>query len=390
MSTPVESAVARALDARAEGTVDVARLRSTAMVRARRIRLRRRVLGCVAAVVALVAGIGLTTTWATGGRDRPAQEHTEYVPPPALPLVAAPAAGAAPERVATDPSVIHFDVDPIALRATELTWRSGPDVESVAVRTEETGRFTVYVQLARSLGALQSSYWGLDGENPRGWYPPRPEDGPWRDLTSYTPEQLSGPNGYAQLQVPGAPGAVTRWPDPTGGDRARYLVTWSPTDGLWVQVQVAATGPEALVDAIRALRLDRSQACRVPGVVRGAPADLTWVECETSLRADRPFWEHSVITFGGRLGGLVDVMFGNLAVADPFVSNRSVGGRPARAFMQPSGGPAIEVPGGRGRQLFVSNRTGRFTEDDVMRLAGGFAFTGDAKDIETWPGRPVP
>jgi len=390
VSTSVEYAVARALGARAQGDVDVARLRQAAVVRARRIRLRRRLLGCVAAVVALVAGVGLVATWPTGGRDRLAQEHAgEYAPPPALPLRADPGAAAAPNRVATDPSVIHFDVDPIALRATELTWRSGPEVESVAVRTADTGRYTVYVELARSRVALDGSGWGLDGAAPRPWYPTRPETGPWREMPPYSQEQFSGPNGYAELEVPGAPATVLRLPDPTGGDRTRYAVTWSPTAGLWAQVEVAATGPGALVDAIRALRLDRSQSCRVPGAVRGAPVDTMWVECETSLRSGRPSWAYSTVTFGGRNGGYLDVMFGDFAVAEPFVSNRSVGGRSARAFVLPSGGSAIEVPGDRGRRLLAFDRMGNFTEQEVVRAAEGLTFAGDAQDVETWPERPV-
>lgn len=378
MSTAMEHAVARALHADAEVDVDVARLRTAALARARRIRLRRRLVGSVVAVVALLAGIGVAATRYDG---KPSAE--QYTAPKTLPRVDAPGAALAPVKVATDPSLIHFDVDPERLDATELTWRSGPDVESVAVRTADTGRYAVYVEVARTRAALDGSGWGLDGAAPRPWYPPRPETGPWREQPAYSPEQLSGPDGYAVLVVPGVPDTVTRLPDPNGGDRARYSTTWSPVDGLWIQVEVASTGPEALVNAIEALRLDRSQACRVPGTVR---TELSWVECETSLAGS---WEYSTITFRGGDGALVDVMFGNFSVAQPFVSNRSIAGRQARAFTRQGGGPAVELPGGKGRQLLVSDRTGRFPEETLARLAEGFAFKGDANDIETWPARPV-
>jgi hypothetical protein len=382
VSTAMEHAVARALhgDAR-DRDVDVTLLRTAALARARRIRLRRRLAGSVVAVVALLAGVGVVAS-----RYHQGPSAEQYTAPKALPRVDAPGAAAAPPKVATDPSVIHFDVDPERLDATELTWRSGPDVESLAVRTADTGRYTVYVELARTRAALDGSGWGLDGAAPRPWYPPRPETGPWRELPPYTPEQLSGPDGYAVLVVPGVPDTVTRLPDPSGGDRARYSTTWSPVDGLWIQVEVAATGPEALVNVIGALRLDRSQACRVPAAVRPVPAGLAWVECETSLGGS---WEYSTIALRGADGALVDVMFGNFAVAEPFVSNRSILGRQARAFTGAGGGPAVELPGGKGRALLVSDRTGRFPEETLVRLAEGFAFKGDAKDIETWPARPV-
>jgi hypothetical protein len=48
------------------------------------------------------------------------------------------------------------------------------------------------------------------------------------------------------------------------------------------------------------------------------------------------------------------------------------------------------VPGEPGRQLIVSVRSWNFTEAEVQRIADSFEFSGDPRDVRTWPDKPAP
>jgi hypothetical protein len=143
MSTSVENEIIRALVRRAEGDVDAAALRSGAVSLARRTRRRRRVVACLAAVAVLAGIVGAVDVLRDGHpRNRSADQPATEVP--ALPRANVPGALQRPDTVATDPSVIHFDVDAAALNAVELTWRSVWTQEGVSIRTANRGEHLIH------------------------------------------------------------------------------------------------------------------------------------------------------------------------------------------------------------------------------------------------------
>jgi len=193
------------------------------------------------------------------------------------------------------------------------------------------------------------------------------------------------------VTVADAPGPVQLATDLVDPTRVMYRMVWTPVSGLTAELEMVANSPSEVVRASKAFRLDRSQRCAVPGIARNAPSDARFFECETSLHAPDArgaIWNHSIITFSARYGNFVDVLFGTFTFAQPFESNRMVNGRPARWTATEDG--KLEVPGEPGRQLIVSVRSWNFTEAEVQRIADSFEFSGDPRDVRTWPDNPAP
>jgi hypothetical protein len=391
MNTAVEDEIIRTLGRRAEGGVDAVALRSGAVARARRIRRWRRTVACLTAVAALIGAAGIVGVLrGEHGRDKPAQQSAHLVP--ALPRVDVPGAIQRPDTVATDPSVIHFDVDAAALKAVELTWRSVWTQEGVSIRTADDDTYLIHFTIAQD-AVVKYGYPGGRGFPLYYEYPPRAD--PSHGLRPDPRQPIGDRREYQQIPVADAPGPVKYLPQPVDGTRKYYRMVWTPAAGLTAALEMVAENPEDLVRTARAFRLDRSQRCAVPGIARNAPSDARFFECETVVHAPDAtgaIWNHSIITFSARSGNYVDVMFGTFTFSQPFVANRTVNGRPARWFV-PGNNPdaaKLEIPGEAGHQLIVSIRSWNFTEAEVQQIAQAFQFAGDPRDITTWPANPAP
>ena len=290
--------------------------------------------------------------------------------------------------------MIHFDVDAAALHAVELTWRSVWTQEGVSIRTADGGAHLIHFTISSDLGWATRGY--PEGRGKFPWYYANP---PIAEPTPDDPPDPRWPLGgwphYQPNPVPGAAGSVTTLSVPVDGTRLRYLMVWSPVQGLTAALEMVADNPEQVRRTSRAFRLDRSQRCVVPGIARNAPSDARFFECETSLHtpdASGARWNYSIITFSARGGNYVDVLFGTFTFPQPFTANRTVNGRPAR-WAGPAGSygaSKLEVPAEPGRQLIVSVRSWNFTEAEIQRIAEAFQFSGDPRDITTWPTNPAP
>jgi hypothetical protein len=393
MSTAVEDEIIRALVRRAEGDVDAAALRSGALTRARGVRRRRRIVACLAAVAVLAGAVGVVEVLRNGHTAEESADQTGDVPP-ALPAADVPGALQRPDTVATDPAVIHFGVDAAALNAIELTWRSIWTQEGVSIRTADRGENLIHFTISQEADRVVHGYPGSFHSKFPWFYADPPVPAP--DFPVNDPRYPFGDGRqYRPIPVVGAPGTVKVMPNPADSTRGRYLMVWSPVAGLTATLEMVASNPDDVVRTARAFRLDRSQRCAVPGIARNAPGDARFFECETSVRtpdAGGAFWNYSIITFSARGGNYVDVLFGNLTIPQPFEANRTVDGRPARWF-EPTPNPEgakLEVPGEPGRHLIVSVRSWNFTEAEVQRIADSFEFSGDPRDITTWPTNPAP
>jgi hypothetical protein len=357
------------------------------------VRRRRRIVACLAAVAVLAGAVGVVEVLRNGHTSEESAEQTGDRPP-ALPAADVPGALQRPDTVATDPTVIHFDVDAAALNAVELTWRSVWTQEGVSIRTADRGEDRIHFTISQEADRVIYGYpGGFESKFPGSYAdPPIPAT---EGRSSDRRYPIGDVPRSQQIQVAGAPGPIKVRPDPADSTRARYLMVWSPVAGLTAVLEMVASNPDDVVRTSRAFRLDRSARCAVPGIARNAPGDARFFECETSLRtpdADGAFWNYSIITFSARGGNYVDVLFGNLTIPQPFEANRTVDGRPARWFA-PTPDPArakLEVPGEPGRHLVVSVRSWNFTEAEVQRIADSFRFTGDPRDIGTWPTNPAP
>jgi hypothetical protein len=392
MNTAVENEIIRALGRRAEGDVDAVALRSGAVARARRVRRRRRIVACLAAVTVLVGAVGTIQVLRNDhARDQSAEQPGRGLPQ--LPRADVPGALNRPDTVATDPSVIHFDVDAAALGAIELTWRSVWTQEGVSVRTADGGEHPIHFTISTDARRANRGYPGLTSFPPQYEYP-IPAD-PSAEFVPDLRRPVGDRPDYQQVPADDAPGTVEYVPQPVDGTRERYRMVWSPVAGLTAALEMVAEGPEDVVRTSRAFRLDRSQRCAVPGIARNAPIDARFFECETSVRtpdAHGVVWNYSIITFSARGGNFLDVLFGTFTFPAPFEANRTVNGRPARWFAPPDSPDSakLEVPGDPGRHLIVSVRSWNFTEAEAQRVAEAFQFAGDPRDIRTWPANPAP
>jgi hypothetical protein len=389
MSTSVENEIIRALVRRAEGDVDAAALHSGAVSLARRTRRRRRVVACLAVVAVLAGIVGAVDVLRDGHpRNRSADQPATEVP--ALPRANVPGALQRPDTVATDPSVIHFDVDAAALNAVELTWRSLWTQEGVSIRTATGDPHYIHFTISQDPIRIDHGYPALFSFPTEYAYPPLPDAGRgkrWPDPRRPLGERTD----YGRVTVADAPGPVQLATDLVDPTRVMYRMVWTPVSGLTAELEMVANSPSEVVRASKAFRLDRSQRCAVPGIARNAPSDARFFECETSLHAPDArgaIWNHSIITFSARYGNFVDVLFGTFTFAQPFEANRTVNGRPARWTATEDG--KLEVPGEPGRQLIVSVRSWNFTEAEVQRIADSFEFSGDPRDVRTWPDNPAP
>jgi hypothetical protein len=289
--TDIEGVLGPSLAARAGRVhVQAGELARGAMVKAGRMRARRRVAGLVATAVLVVGG--------AAGVRAALPERKDTTLPAALGV---PSALSRPDGIGADPALLHFDLD---LRAFEAAVGQRPAIVDW-VSAEEHEAVTVYGADHAAIAAVHLAPSALDLK--RAVPPP--------DVTAVA-STVRGRSGKA-------------YPLDGGTD-----LRWEPVDGIFVAVLARDQATAERVFA--AVRLDRVQRCVTPMRLSALPAGASWTDCQTAVRIGqvpgRYEWERSALIIwqaDAQRVRLWAVQRGT-EQGGTFAPDRTVAGRPAQ------------------------------------------------------------
>jgi hypothetical protein len=350
--TDIETRLTLSLTARADRQVEVGGLAHRAVVRAGRLRARRRVAGTAAVVVLLVAGfLGVRTLL---------PEPKDTTLPVALGI---PPAASRPEGIGTDPGLLHFDID---LRAFQQVtggpvpaftdWVSAEDHESVSVYGPEN-QLLAGVYVAPTASDLRRAL---------------------RPLNSTAVDTTVG----------GRPAKADTFDIGVAGLMYTDL-RWEPRDGIFAAVWAPDLATAAKV--FDAVRLDRAQRCVTPMRLSALPAGARWTECETAVRfgqvPGQHVWRWSDLTIQQVDGVRVRLW----AAAEPdvaeFKPDRVVAGRPAQWITD--GMRGMWIPGFGPVGLYVGERDAfhadLLSEQQAVWYAEHLQVYDDLTNPAAWP-----
>ncbi|MET7419428.1 hypothetical protein [Dactylosporangium sp. NPDC005555] len=345
MRTDLDRRLAATLHARSGDDVDPAPIVAHARRHGRRIRLRRRVVAG-AAVCAVLVALAATVPW-----QRPPAVPAAPAVALALPLApGVPGALERPDAVGADPGVVHFAADDAIGGADYATWSSGYGTESV----EYLNRARIV--LAASVEALQAAPLRL----PVAGSPTTPVD----------------------ARVGDRPG--TAWSDlkPDGLGRL-WSVRWQPGDGLWAQLDLYAADQGEAVAAAARVTFDEARRCVVPFSLRALPAGARVLGCSVVLGTPEHdgFAEGTLIVGDGagrwltvraeRTPPGMEQVTGDLA-AGPYQAARTGDG-----LLEMLVRPCLV-------DLFLTDRGNGYTEQDGLRVLGGYLPVQDIDRPDTW------
>ncbi|MEV4511630.1 hypothetical protein AB0K00_21965 [Dactylosporangium sp. NPDC049525] len=349
--TDIETRLARSLTARADRTVEVGALAHRAVVRAGRMRARRRAGGTVAVTVLLVAGfLGVRALL---------PERKDTTLPVALGI---PPAASRPEGIGTDPALLHFDVD---LRAFEAVtgkrpaftdWMSAEDHESVSVYGSDNS-LLAGVYLAPTATDLKRAL--------------RPVSSAAVDTT-----------------VGGRPAKADTFDIGVAGLQYTDL-RWQPRDGIFAAVWAPDLATATKV--FDAVRLDRAQRCVTPMRLSPLPAGARWTECQTAVSAGQVpgqhVWRWSGLTVQQRDAERVLLWAAAEQDTAEFKPDRVVTGRPAQWVTD--GMRGMWIPGFGPVSLFVGERDSfhadLLSEEEAVWYAEHLQVFDDLTNPAAWP-----
>ena len=244
-------------------------------------------MAAIAVSVALASVVGLVIGRPSTGHRQPAVENSSgprranlaRLPSPA----GVPGAIADPGLVATDPRVIHFDVNALASAAWRVTWSSTGSYESADVERDD---FQAYAAVARVRTAVPPANSFSAREKGRGggqttWSTPSAVDigGVTGTYTVGTPHLRAGRPGRADIRI--------------------WSLIWQPTPGLWAVVEVQTTSLEHALAAAGLVRFDRATRCALPFRIGSPPPGAGMLSCSVSLADGRA-------TGAGAAGGFAE------------------------------------------------------------------------------------
>jgi len=352
--TDIESRVRDVLARRAQRPIEVERLRTDAVRRARTIRRRRMVAGALATVVAVAGVAGLIRQPGTAR------------PQTGLPLESAAVSGG----IGTDPALLHFDLDQSVFdgRAASTEWISGIGYEAAHVYNNDTdNRRWVDVVLSRSDAAR----------------------------TTRLDAQLASPLTEAGRKVfvaarPALLQQVTYLGNPA------WLLRWQPARDVFGAVIITGQGEQLVARVARAVRLDRVQRCVMPLRLTELPAGARWQECQTRVRSAFPGWVYSGLTIGRPDGKLVLIWADGRrqpGYAASFKADQTVGGRPAQWLTGGSSGTGLWIPDFGPIDLFITAVNAAdstwLKPDEAHWLAQRLQPSQNTDDPTSWPPRAV-
>jgi hypothetical protein len=422
MSRDIESVLRDAVRDLASQARPAYGLAAAAIRRQRRIRLRRRIGGSLAALVAaaviatpyVVLRASATTALTPSPSASPSATPSRYprsTGPTTLPEASGvPGAADRSELVGTDPGVLHFDVQLSVLPGLTIAgWSTRPGLETMTA-SYNGKRFTplsVY---------LSPDERRLDEEGPAGAEKRRQEMIAQHPELGNAIEPAVEADLRQETSVLGRPATLERYPGrehwtPPGepaqpDDPPTWTLRWQPVDGLWALVIVEDETDVVLRKVAETLRLDRAQYCAQPLVATTLPSGTRLYSCSTNIRFDDygqyaglGKWWYSgfevVNAGGGTLMARLEPKPPTRSMGGPkdvFRPNRTVGRYPAMWTVQGRGYGELRIDDYEGKfdlRLAIDTRTSGFTEAEVLAMAEGLRVVGDLNDPATWPTRPV-
>jgi hypothetical protein len=352
--TDIESRVRDVLAQRAQRPVEVERLRTNAVRRARTIHRRRVAAGAVAAIVAVAGVAGLVRL---PGAARPETS---------LPLETAAVSGG----IGTDPALLHFDLDLSAFngRASSTEWISGMGYEAAHVyENDADNRRWVDVALTPTDSAR----------------------------TTRLDAQLASPltDGGRKLFVATRP---ARLQQVTYLGNPAWLLRWQPARDVFGTVIVTGQEEQLAARVARAVRLDRVQRCVMPLRLTELPAGTIWQECQTRVRSTSPGWIYSGLTLAQTTGKPIFIWADGRREpghAASFKADQTVDGYPAQWLTGGSSGTGLWIPDFGDIDLFITavqaGDSDWLQQDEARWLAERLQPSENADDPASWPPRAV-
>ncbi|HEX8348176.1 MAG TPA: hypothetical protein VF657_26115 [Actinoplanes sp.] len=356
MASDIDTMLIEALDDRAGGDVDPARLMRAAVLRGRLIRRRRRRRMAVGAVtLAVVAVIGAATVTLPGLR----QEARPVAAEPGIELTSRgpmlPAAGGQtgaagrPEAIGTDPRVVHFSVDAFSGTATQVTWTAEEGLEKVEVRAPG---FEAHVAVARTPDMLGPS------------------------LTFMPDGGLGSP---VAVRVGDRDGTLRTAPNARADGLTMWSIRWQPTDGVWAQTDVWA---KARADAERVSALvefDAAQRCTLPFTLTAMPPGKAVRSCTVTLSSvGAPRFVRGALEVSHD-GRMVEVRGSAAPGTEPFAGGLSAGPYRVR---QDDVRYTMVVPPYLVEATLLTRQ--RMPQEQVLQVLAGLQTRGEPGDPQSW------
>ncbi|WP_420115719.1 hypothetical protein [Micromonospora sp.] len=354
--TELDQRISETLRERAEGLVDIDRLTVRAVVGGRARRRRRRVGVGVALGLVVVLGLGVPTVADHSGRLpwTSAEPSPATVVPPRAPTAAT--AALRPDLVGTDPTLLHFGIDPA--RAGYLGWEAGQGVESV--RLAVSGGRQVVLDLGRTPADVEQAL---------------------HEGMSYG----TAPDAESELVTAADFDGTVRTVAPAGpGGEPGWILRWQPVAGLYARVTTVGPNDRDLRTVAQALRLDEAYRCATPLRLTALPPDARLARCAVNL-VDLPDSVDVLLTVLRGEDQRLDV---RLEYHAEFVGRRTEGNRTIgdrAGYLHPRG-DELELLGLTGARLAVRFGPPRrgFTEADAATVLGGAVLADDLTRPATW------
>jgi hypothetical protein len=360
--TDIEKRLRDTLQADADLVTPPADLPERAVARAAHLRRNRR--ATVAACAAAVAVLGVVA---------------------AVPLLRpSPPPDRAATEIGTDPTTLHFDVDPVAMKGSVQYVGTGPGYELILVyRKPHRGNPepVIRVYFATSTAAMAKAR----------------EDGMWASPDFYVTDEWS----KAPVTVAGKPGTIERQKakQNTQPQNTQWLIRWEPEPGVQGVLVAHGDDREAALAAADAVLLDGTRPCLLQFRLNDVPPGWKQTSCRfiyASGPRKNPYtraqWQNGSATLdveaGMKLGWTAEKP--DITVDGAGGRWRGDGDRPALPGPsgRPSPGPAAELSTGHlsfpdlhGASLSISG-VDRATAFDLAR---NLDFAEDPDDAETWP-----
>ncbi|MEV0215865.1 hypothetical protein [Micromonospora sp. NPDC050695] len=363
----LDEQIAQTLRERAEGDVDTNRLLRASRARGRRRQLHRRVAaGTALSLVGALGVVGVTGTGPDGltGRlpwtaARPAATPAGATPvPPRVDGVLGAAAD--PALVGSDPTVLHFGLDPTRVRY--LGWsvvRGHTESVRLSVRDDQP----VHVQVSR------------------------------------TPESLSTSVSFGNVEVDVARLGIQSFDGtihPTSGGASGLVTSWNPAPGLYARAVILQGDRAGLERAVGALRWNEARSCAVPLRLDALPDGAPINTCSVDVSA-YPKLVTSDFTLGRAANQIMFVTYRYASGAGTRTEgNRTIAGRPANLSADGSTLDLLGIPRttvsvnfnwqweGRRPADAEPGATSGFTEADATTVLAGARVVDDPTRPQSW------
>ncbi|MFI7429708.1 hypothetical protein ACIBPB_22175 [Micromonospora sp. NPDC049836] len=356
--TDLDQRITSVLREHAEGETDTHRLLRASRTLGRRRQVRRRAAtGTALALVGVLGFVGVTSTDLGGLSGRlPWVASTPTVAAPVPPRAdGVPGAAERPDLVGSDPSTLHFGLDPG--RARYLRWAvyGAPQVESI--RFSVGGGQPILVEVSHSAQVIK--------EMPIDGFP-------------------------AQAVATGA--AVDGTIRPVPGTSGGLLKAWEPVPGLYARASTLGGDQGALSAAVEAVRWNEARRCAGPLRLTKLPEGTRVATCSVEVTAF-PKGLNVELTLVREPSATmwVRLVYGSEIAITRDQGNRTVAGHPAYLYPDGTKLDRLDIPRAHLTADFGWPYPGTeppegpgFTEAEATTVLAGAQVPKDLTDPETW------